>query len=386
MVEINHEEMRWLVEQAREKGDSVFIAGQSGIGKTEEIWRGARRRADTLKREFVLWGDLSLEQKEQMANDDTVVAKYYIGADFRASAMAPEDFSGLPDFSSGRYVDFKPMLFAKVMSQPSAEGIAFFDEINQGSRDTQRSLFKVILDRKIGDVKLNDGVLVIGAGNRVEDGGDINTMSPPLATRFVHYTLRCPTADEFIEYNLNSPYPNAAICGFLKSYRDQIHTFNRQSKDPAFANPRSIQRLAKNIKDLPMVTDTDMHKIQLLSSGSCGETWALKFVAFTKMSRKVDVDSILAEPESVKEYIDQLDLKYSIISTIAYRCRENFTKTIDSALMVFNYLDEESGVFALRVCKLYVGEAKLKNYLKKSKIWDEHLSVRFGNLFVFSEE
>jgi DNA transposition AAA+ family ATPase len=38
MVEINHAEMRWLVEQAREKGDSVFIAGQSGIGKTEEIW------------------------------------------------------------------------------------------------------------------------------------------------------------------------------------------------------------------------------------------------------------------------------------------------------------------------------------------------------------
>jgi hypothetical protein len=345
-----------------------------------------RRRADFRKREFAFYGDLPLELKEQLAADDALCAKYYIAADFRASAMAPEDFSGLPDFSSGRYVDFKPMLFAKIMSQPSAEGIVFFDEINQGSRDVQRSLFKVILDRKIGDVKLTDGVLIIGAGNRVEDGGDINTMSAPLATRFVHYTLRCPTADEWIEYNLNSAHPNAAICGFLKSYRDQIHTYNRQSKDPAFANPRSIQRLAKNIQEMPMVTDEDMHKIQLLATGSCGETWALKFTAFTKMSRKVDVDGIFAEPESVKEYIDQLDLKYSIISTIAYRCRESFTKTIDSALMVFNYLDEESGVFALRVCKLYVGEAKLKNYLKKSKIWDQHLSVRFGNLFVFNEE
>jgi hypothetical protein len=386
MVEVTHKELGWAIDECRENQVSIYVEGPSGIGKSEKIWAQAAERAKKLERTMRDWNSFTVEEKEKLASDAEYNKQFHIVADLRGATMTETDLAGLPDFTKNKeFVEFKPRLLAKALSMSEATGDLIFDEVNQAPRNVQNSLFKTFLDRSIGDVRVNDNILIIAAGNRVEDRASITEMSGPLGTRFMQFSLRCPTADEYIDYNLNSPYPHPTITGFLKSYNDQVFTFQPNSKEKAFANPRSIQRLAKLIFDKPMNSDADLKKIEILAKASCGEPWGAKFIAYSRMARKVDVDGILANPETVKKHVGQLDLKYSIISAIAYKCRDKFKDTIENALMVLNFLDEESGVFGLRVIKQYAGEAKLKAHLKKSDVWDKVLAGRFGPYLGFNE-
>jgi len=387
MVEVTHKMLRYNIEECRKAQVSAFIEGASGIGKSEEIWKGEADFSKEIKREMRDWNTFSIEEKENLASSDEEVAKYHIVADLRGATMTETDLAGLPDFTKNKeFVEFKPRLLAKVFSSKTASGCLLLDEVNQAPRNVQNALFKVCLDRTIGDMKMSDNILVIGAGNRTEDRASITEMSGPLATRFMHYTLRVPTADEFIDYNLNSPYPSASVTGFLKAFSDQVFTFHANSKDKAFANPRSIQRLAKLISDKNMNSEEEIKRVDMLAKASCGEAWGAKFIAYARMARKVDVDAILKQPETIKQHVGALDLKYSIITAIAYKCKENFKDNIEKSLMVFNYLDEESGVFALRVVKQFAGEKKLKDHLKKSDAWDKFLAGRFGPFLGFSDD
>jgi hypothetical protein len=386
-IEVTHAQLCSVIEKAREKSVSVFVEGAPGIGKSETIWKKEREQAKKLNREFRDWRSFTLEDKEKLVEDKEFLSRFYIVADFRGATMSETDLIGFPDFTKSRdYVEFRPRLIGAIFSKPEARGCLLLDELNQAPKNVQNSMFQVVLDRAIGDLKMNDNILVIGAGNRVEDRATITELSGPMASRMIIVTLRIPTADEVIDYNLNSSSPNPVVCGFLKAYRDQVYTFQQNSKDKGFGCPRSIQRLSLLMDGEPMNTEKEMQWIGLLSKASCGEVWGTKFLAYANMARKVDVDEILKNPELVKQHIGQLDVKYSIISTIAYRCKENFKDTMEPALKVFNYLDDESGVFGLRVVKQYVGDAKLKGHLKKSDVWDKHLAPKFANLLGFSDE
>jgi len=386
MVEVNHNDLKWAIERCRNEQVSLYVAGPSGIGKSESVWTTEIAKAKELSREFRSWDSFTIEEKEKLATEEEYVALFYIGADLRGSTMQETDLGGLPDFTKNKeFVEFKPRLLGKVFSMKRVAGFLFFDEINQAPKGVQNGLFKTIQDRSIGDCKVNQSILIIGAGNRIEDRASITNMSGPLATRFMQFELLCPSADEYIEYNLNSPYPNPSITGFLKSYSDHVYQFNPSGKELAFPNPRSIQRLAKFMSAMPMATEADIKKVEIIAKASCGVPWGNKFVAYARMARKVDVDSILNHPEDIKKHVGQLDLKYSIISAIAYKCRDKFKDTIEPALMVMNELDEESGVFGLRVIKQFVGDTKLKGHLRKSVAWDKHLSVRFGPFLKFDD-
>lgn len=377
MVEVTHEQFIKILDYARENEVSVFCEGATGIGKSEAVWTRHKVIAQDIEREFRDWNSFSIEEKERLATDDAFAAKYHIMTDIRAATMTETDMVGMPDFTKDKgYVEFKPRLLAKWMSMPSASGCLFLDEINQAPRSVQSSMFKVALDRTIGDLKMSKNVSVIAAGNRIEDRAAITEMTPILSTRFLWVTLRIPTADEYIDYNLNSQYPNALITGYLKSYSDQLFTFKLSNKDKAFANPRAVQRLAKIICRLPAQDETDLDTLSLLAKASCGDAWGTKFVAYARMARKVDVNEILKNPELVKKYKDQPDLKYSIISAIAYKCKDNFKTFIEPSLDVLNYLDEESAVFGLRVIKQYCKEELSKHLIKKSDVWNSKLASK----------
>jgi len=377
MVEVTHEQFIKILDYARENEVSVFCEGATGIGKSEAVWNRHKVIAADIEREFRDWNSFILEDKELLASDDKYAAKFHVMVDIRAATMTETDMVGMPDFTVNKeYVEFKPRLMAKFLSQPSASGCLFMDEINQAPRSVQSSMFKVALDRTIGDLKMSKNISVVAAGNRIEDRASVTEMAAPLATRFLWTSLRIPTADEYIDYNLKSQYPNALITGYLKSYSDQLFTFKLTNKDKAFANPRAVQRLAKIICNLPAQDETDLETLGLLSKASCGDAWGTKFTAYARMARKVDVNEILKNPASVKKYVDQPDMKYSIISAIAYKCKENFKTVIEPGLDVMSYLDEESAVFGLRVIKQYCGDDLRKHLIKKSDVWNNKLSAK----------
>jgi hypothetical protein len=377
-VEINHKSLRGMLKTYRTKGLPLFIKGATGIGKTEGIVADAKDYAEKVKREYKAWVDLSNSERKALLNPENLKLIHLL-VDVRTALLEPTDLMGLPALN-GDYVEWKPTLLFKIVSMPEVSATIFFDEFNLGSRMVQNASYQIILDKAIGETKLGKDVFVVAAGNRAEDKANIIETPMPLNNRFGHATLMIPTSDEWIDYNLASPFQEPRICAFLKFKRELIHNYNPNMKDEAFATPRAIQQLASLIYD--MDTKKELDDISLLAKSKCGESFGSQFSAFMRLSRKVDIDEVLKNPDMIKEIGDDLDLRYSIISGVAIRCRENWAKAIYPSLLVADNLFEEEGVFLFRMIIDLVSKPKLKNYLlndkEGSKVWNERLSKKFG--------
>jgi hypothetical protein len=377
-VEINHEILKNMLKTYRKKGLPLFVKGATGIGKTEGIILNAKDYAVEVSRNFKAWTDLSNAERKSLLNADEL-RKIHLFVDVRTALLEPTDLMGLPSLN-GEFVEWKPTLLFKVLSMPEVSATIFFDEFNLGSRMVQNASYQIILDKAIGETKLGKDVFVVAAGNRAEDKANIIETPMPLNNRFGHATLVIPTSDEWIEYNLASAYAEPRICAFLKFKRDLVHNYNPSNKDEAFATPRAIQQLASLIFDMDAKNDLD--EISLLAKSKCGESFGSQFSAFMRLSRKVDIDEVLKNPEMLSQFADDLDLRYSIISGVAIRCRENWAKAIYPSLLVADNLFEEEGVFLFRMIIDLVGKPKVKNYLLNdkdgSKVWAEKLSKKFA--------
>jgi len=273
-------------------------------------------------------------------------------------------------------VQWQPTLLFKILSLKDVSATVFLDEFNLGSRMVQNAAYQLVLDKAVGETKLSDDVFVMAAGNRVEDKANIIETPAPLNNRFGHCTLTIPTVDEWIVYNMNSKFPDPRMCGFLKFKPEYIHGFKHNLKEKAFPTPRALQETCMLTHTMNEMKELD--NIKWLAQSKCGEAFGIQWEAFLKLSRKVNVDDVLKKPEMVKE-LKELDLKYSLISGVAYKVKQDFKGTIEPALEVMYQLEDEYGIFLLRMCKEMIGWGKLTGHLKKTPTW-EKLSTKFQGL------
>jgi hypothetical protein len=295
--------------------------------------------------------------------------------------LEPSDLLGIPMKDEKGFVSWKPTLLFKVLSNPDASATLFFDEFNLGSRMVQNASYQVVLDKSIGELCFGNDVYVLGAGNRVEDKANIIETPAPLNDRFAHMTLLEPSVDEWINFNMASKTPNAKICGFLKFKPEFIHSFKPNLKEKAFSTPRSLQVLSTLIDGLDENRDKDMGLMRDFASQKCGEIFATNFEAFLKISRKIDIDEILANPHKVAEFNNKaLDMKYAVVTGVAYKVKENFKKNIEPCLEVATYLEPEFGIFMIRMVRDMCGVSKFNEHARKSEVWLKKLSGHFKGL------
>ena len=75
--------------------------------------------------------------------------------------------------------------------------VLFLDEMNSAAPAVQAAAYQLILNRRVGQYKLPDNVLIVAAGNREADKGVTYRMPAPLANRFVHLELAVDFDDWF---------------------------------------------------------------------------------------------------------------------------------------------------------------------------------------------
>lgn len=375
-MDVNHKGLKTLVSEYRKIGKPIFVEGATGIGKSEAIKKDSQEFAGKSGRIWKDWNGMTKEEKISLLQSDEV-KRYHIFVDVRTALLEPTDLMGMPVLNGSTYVEWKPTLLFKVLSNKEVSATVFFDEFNLGSRMVQNSSYQIILDKAIGETKLGNDVFIIAAGNRAEDKANIIETPAPLNNRFGHCTLMIPTVDDWTEYNLSSEYADARIVSFLKFKPQYIHSFKPNLKEKAFSSPRALHELAMLINGKDENKQLDV--MSVLAKSKCGEAFGVEFQAFLKLSRKIDINDILKNPEKVKE-ITGLDLKYSLISGVATKCKQDWKNTIDPALKVCKYLEDEYGIFLLRMVKELVGQGKFNNYVMKSQIWDKELSDKFEGL------
>jgi hypothetical protein len=269
------------------------------------------------KRPIFLWGPPGIGKSDIVGQITNSLPNSHL-IDIRLSLWEPTDIKGIPYFDSNAGT----MVWAAPAELPSEEFAAqydnivlFLDEMNSAAPSVQAAAYQLILNRRVGQYKLPDNVVIVAAGNREADKGVTYRMPAPLANRFVHLELRVDF-DDWFQWAVDNRINNEVV-GYLTFSKKDLYDFDPKSPSRSFATPRSWSFVSELLDDnLDENTTTD------LVSGSVGEGLAVKFMAHRKVAASMpNPTDILAG--KVKEMTGkEISAMYSLTVSLCYELKE----------------------------------------------------------------
>ena len=225
--------------------------------------------------------------------------------------------------------------------------ILFLEEINLAPQLTQNAAYELVLDRKIEDLELADGVVVIAAGNVEEDRVYTFDLSDPLKTRFNHVTLKIPVfKDEekregwfywAVEHGIDS-----RVLSFLNFQPDLL--FRYVEGDRTFPTPRGWEKASNLMKGKPN------EKAWRAVAKACGYVAGLQFREFMELSRDVDIEEVLKNPEVFLEL--DMSVRFSVIASLTHLYSQKPEKYAEKLLKLAAHLF--TGICDGRVLNKYI--------------------------------
>ncbi|WP_410646465.1 AAA family ATPase [Amycolatopsis sp. cmx-4-54] len=164
-----------------------------------------------------------------------------------ASVHEPSDFSGLPvvgDDPAEQGVPMAPPDWA-VRLVRAGRGLLFLDELSTAPPAVQAALLRVVLERRVGALRLPPGVRIVAAANPSSSAAGGWELSPPLANRFVH--LQWTYDHDVVVRGLGGTWPKAALPQLDRGRLPDAVTFARRAVcELLAARPGLVHQLPKN--------------------------------------------------------------------------------------------------------------------------------------------
>ncbi|MFC3982672.1 AAA family ATPase [Streptosporangium jomthongense] len=263
----------------------VLLWGEPGIGKTAAL----QQLADAL--------DLPLT---------TVIA----------SVHEPSDFSGLPvvgDDPATQGVPMAPPDWA-VRLAAAGRGLLFLDELSTAPPAVQAALLRLVLERRVGALRLPPGVRIVAAANPRSSAADGWELSAPLANRFVH--LWWAHDHDVVVRGLGGTWPRAtlprldpellpqavtfarrAVCGLLAARPTLVHRLPSEEtrRGGPWPSPRSWE-MALRLTAFATAANTSREVLSTLVRGTVGDGPGLELLAWTDRMDLPDPETLLADP------------------------------------------------------------------------------------------
>ncbi|MGW3355164.1 AAA family ATPase [Streptomyces bungoensis] len=233
-----------------------------------------------------------------------------------ASVHEPSDFSGLPvpgDDPAERGVPMAPPDWA-VRLVRGGHGLLFLDELSTAPPAVQAALLRLVLERRIGTLRLPPGVRIVAAANPRSSAADGWELSPPLANRFVH--LRWTHDHEVVVRGLGGIWPRAAlprldaerlpaavdlarraVCGFLTARPTLVHRLpgGETHRGGAWPSPRSWEMTLRLVA-FATAAGASREVLSLLVRGTVGDGPGLELLASLDRMDLPDPETLLADP------------------------------------------------------------------------------------------
>jgi hypothetical protein len=269
------------------------------------------------KRPVFMWGPPGIGKSDIVAQI-TNSFKNSLLIDVRLSLWEPTDIKGIPyfDTNSGKMVWGAPAELPDDELAAKYDNIVLFlDEMNSAAPAVQAAAYQLILNRRVGQYRLPDNVMIVAAGNREADKGVTYRMPAPLANRFIHLELAV-SFDDWFEWAVTNRV-HKDVVGFLNFAKRDLYDFDPKSPSRSFATPRSWSFVSELLEDdLDESTTTD------LVAGAVGEGLAVKFMAHRKVASSMpDPVEILAG--KVKEMkTKEISAMYSLTVSLCYELKE----------------------------------------------------------------
>jgi MoxR-like ATPase len=277
-----------------------------------------------------LWGAPGIGKSQAI---DQVAASLDMPViDWRANLRDPVDVRGLPvtDIKAGVTKWLCPAELP-VNGRHGPRGILKMDELNTASPAMMAVCFQIVLERRAGEHKLDDGWVPVAAGNRMSDRAAVQRMPTALRNRFAHFEVQ-PDVETWAKWAAAAGIAPVVI-GFNR-FRPELHHKMPDQKDEthAFPTPRAWEKVSR--------VATKPREVRLhLVAGLVGDAAAGEFEAFVRIYDAVYrlIDEVLASPSTAKVPTDPAEL-YAVSSAIA---RLSDRKTFASVLKYAQRLPKE---------------------------------------------
>lgn len=195
------------------------------------------------------------------------------------------DLKGIPTIVDGRTV-FCPLdLFP-------TKGPAFIllDDFTNAAQSVQTAALQILLERRIGSVKLADDVFVGMAGNRRGDKAGSNNLISSAVSRMCLVGLDV-SVDDWLGWAAVSGI-RPEIRAYIERNRSDLNTFNpeRQRPNEPYACPRAWHGLSDGM-------NSNVRNVAAATSGFCGQDQMAKFMAFLRVFGEIpDPKECIANP------------------------------------------------------------------------------------------
>ena len=257
-----------------------------------------------------------------------------------ASVHEPSDFAGLPvvgDDPAEQGIPMAPPDWA-VRLVRAGRGLLFLDELSTAPPAVQAALLRLVLERRIGALRLPPGVRIVAAANPRSSAADGWELSPPLANRFVH--LQWTHDHEVVVRGLAGTWPRAAlprlspeklpeavdvarraVCALLTARPKLVHQLptNETRRGGAWPSPRSWE-MTLSLIAFATAAGSSRDVLALLVRGTVGDGPGLELLASLDRLDLPDPEVLLADPTAV-ELPERGDLRQAVLDGVVAAVR-----------------------------------------------------------------
>ena len=269
----------------------IFIWGAPGIGKSSLV--------------------------EQFADEVGLPCVSLLG-----SQLAPEDIIGIPQIRGNTSEFLPPKMIAR--KEPY---VLFLDELNACSQDVQKAFYSLIHERRIGEYHLPDGSVVIGAGNRSQDGAIVKNMSTALVNRMFHVEMKV-NSKEWLNWAYNHDL-HPWVIEYITQRPDHLFSEPPKVEEP-YSTPRSWHMLSDALKEYHAGEEDNcisQEVLRILAYGCITASHAGMFIAFTKnIKNKFLLDAIIKGEEKWPVAVEDRDVLYFLAQSFRARLLRDLPK------------------------------------------------------------
>ncbi|MED7928750.1 MoxR family ATPase [Nonomuraea sp. LP-02] len=257
-----------------------------------------------------------------------------------ASVHEPSDFSGLPvvgDDPATQGVPMAPPDWAVHLAR-EGRGLLFLDELSTAPPAVQAALLRLVLERRVGALRLPPGVRIVAAANPRSSAADGWELSPPLANRFVH--LQWAHDHDVVVRGLGGTWPRAslprldparkqeavafarrAVCGLLAARPALVHQLpqNEARRGGPWPSPRSWD-MALRLVAFATAAGTSREVLSMLVRGTVGDGPGLELLASMDRMDLPDPETLLADPAGA-ELPERGDLRQAVLDGVVEAVR-----------------------------------------------------------------
>ncbi|MEV4016783.1 MoxR family ATPase [Nonomuraea angiospora] len=257
------------------------------------------------------------------------------------SVHEPSDFSGLPVVGDDPAVQGVPMAPPDwaVRLAHAGRGLLFLDELSTAPPAVQAALLRLVLERRVGALRLPAGVRIVAAANPRSSAADGWELSPPLANRFLHLQWRHD--HDVVVRGLGGTWPRAslpwldperlseavtfarrAVCGLLTARPDLVHRLpnNEAHRGGPWPSPRSWE-MALCLTAFATAADASKDVLSMLVRGTVGDGPGLELLAAMDRMDLPDPEVLLADPAAA-ELPQRGDLRQAVLDGVVAAVRK----------------------------------------------------------------